>query len=474
MARRSYRPQVLVGTETDNHVMQWNPQLQIFRVNRYQRQFSLEDKLEKYRYEANKLDFLEELLLMNLDHCAEYIVSLLGFEDQLNCLVVCQLWNEFIGGHVFKRRVEALLENDEGLQELAEQEQWNESLHIPTTEVSDTNIYKKMLAKIFLLRDMWRTREPKAKRLFCDSFVLSLKTDDDRIFCGLNNGSVQAWDLNYLGKLREQECHEKGVKCIDVNSKVLLTGSYDTTFKVWRKDDWTCVKTFPCHTDSVWDLRLHENSVATAGLDGTVIMYDFVSDYELIVRCYIQAHGDLVSAVDFGPDFLVTGYEDSNVGVWTLPGGQMIHNMEGHNGGVTGVQLQMNLAATSSYDATVRLWDVEEGNCLKEFKEPESFCRCISFHGMRVACGDFGGNVHFWDISFSPSGKLQVDNYRTWNCHKGHVVCLQLNACRIVSGSRDKTLMINDFWLKTLHSLQPKDSQNQRMSRFLNRPILNL
>ena len=30
-----------------------------------------------------------------------------------------------------------------------------------------------------------------------------------------------------------------------------------------------------------------------------------------------------------------------------------IHSMEGHNGGVTGVQLQMNLAATSSYDATV-------------------------------------------------------------------------------------------------------------------------
>ena len=51
-------------------------------------------------------------------------------------MVVCQFWNEFIGGHVFKRRVEALLENDDGLQELAEQEQWNESLHIPTTEVN--------------------------------------------------------------------------------------------------------------------------------------------------------------------------------------------------------------------------------------------------------------------------------------------------------------------------------------------------
>jgi len=472
IAQKKYRPQVLLGT--DSHVMQWNPALQIFRVNRYQRQFSLEEKIEKYRYEASKLDFIEELLMRNLDHCAEYIVSLLDFEDQLNCLVVCQLWNEFIGGHVFKRKVEALIDNDEGLQDLAEQEQWNPCLFIPSDQVEDCTVYKKMLAKIFLLKDMWRCREPKAKRLFCDSFVLSIKADDDKIFCGLNNGCIQAWDLAYLGKIREQECHDKGVKCIDMNNKVFLTGSYDTTFKVWRKDDWTCVKTFPCHTDSVWDLRLHQNSVATAGLDGTVVMYDFVSDYEINVRCYIQAHGDLVSAVDFGPDFLVTGYEDANVGVWTLPAGQMVHSMEGHNGGVTGVQLQMNLAATSSYDATVRLWDIELGTCLKEFKEPLSFCRCVAFHGMRIVTGDFGGNVHFWDISFSATGKVCVDNYRVWECHKGHVVCCQLNACRIISGSRDKTLMINDFWLKTIDSLGPKETSNKRMSRFLNRPIFDL
>ena len=76
---------------------------------------------------------------------------------------------------------------------------------------------------------------------------------------------------------------------------------------MWRKSDWSCVKTFPCHSDSVWDLKLHNTTVvrhvghdtraschvtllfqATAGLDGTVILYDFVSDYDLRVRCYIQ------------------------------------------------------------------------------------------------------------------------------------------------------------------------------------------
>ena len=98
--------------------------------------------------------------------------------------------------------------------------------------------------------------------------------------------------------------------------------------QVWRKDSLVCVKvnivmimkysvslqdiclqTFPCHTDSVWDLKLHNNTVvkdlnyknkktikyfarqATAGLDGAVILYDFVSDYDLRVRCYIQVRG---------------------------------------------------------------------------------------------------------------------------------------------------------------------------------------
>ena len=75
------------------------------------------------------------------------------------------------------------------------------------------------------------------------------------------------WDLKYLGKLMEQECHEKGVKCIDMNNNVFLTGSYDTTLKVWRKDNWSCVKVFSCHSDSVWDLRLHDNCVVSIFLD---------------------------------------------------------------------------------------------------------------------------------------------------------------------------------------------------------------
>ena len=38
---------------------------------------------------------------------------------------------------------------------------WDQHLYCPLTELTDCSLYKKMLAKIFLLKDMWRHREPK-------------------------------------------------------------------------------------------------------------------------------------------------------------------------------------------------------------------------------------------------------------------------------------------------------------------------
>ena len=113
---------------------------------------------------------------------------------------------------------------------------------------------------------------------------------------------------------------------------------------------------------------------------------------------WLQAHGDLVSAVDFSEDYLVTGYEDSNVGVWSMETGLQVQDMPGHNGGVTGIQIQLNLVATSSYDSTVnndyflwileeivilqvRLWDIERGECVLILHNSDSFCRCVAFHG---------------------------------------------------------------------------------------------
>ncbi len=171
----------------------------------------------------------------------------------------------------------------------------------------------------------------------------------------------------------------------------------------------------------VWDLRLRgDRTLVTGGLDGAIGMFQIseeeVRDGEeeeedarggavsvrrkrgtmvsrLDTRFIMQAHQDLVSAVDFSEDLLVAGYEDSRIGVWGFPEGDgdedgdvdgadgavgavdaaarviaaavspsslpaLLHRLSGHSGGITGLRLNAaGMVASSSYDATVRLWN---------------------------------------------------------------------------------------------------------------------
>ena len=62
-----------------------------------------------------------------------------------------------------------------------------------------------------------------------------------------------------------------------------------------------------------------------------------------------------------------------------------------------------------------------------------------------------------------------VQSGNVFNPHSTKTIVYQKN-------SRDKTLMVSDFWLKTVDSLGPKESESGRMrhSRFLKRDIMSL
>ena len=70
----------------------------------------------------------------------------------------------------------------------------------------------------------------------------------------------------------------------------ISTGSYDCTAKVFRRDSWELLHNITLHTDSVWDLKIHGDVMATAGLDGTVSVFDIVEQTDdVIVRFILQA-----------------------------------------------------------------------------------------------------------------------------------------------------------------------------------------
>ena len=105
-------------------------------------------------------------------------------------------------------------------------EHWTQFLHLDPSQVEDFRVYKRICFKVSELREVWRFREPRVRRLFCDSFVLCLRFEDTSLFCGLNNGSLQLWDTDWTAKRREQQIHAKGVKCLDLGSNIFVTGRH--------------------------------------------------------------------------------------------------------------------------------------------------------------------------------------------------------------------------------------------------------
>ena len=83
----------------------------------------------------------------------------------------------------------------------------------------------------------------------------------------------------------------------------------------------------------------------------------------------LSAHDDLVAAVEFSDTLLVTGHEDSTVGVWDINARPMrsIRTLPGHAGGVTGLAINGPVLASASYDGSVRLWSLKNYTCLKIF-----------------------------------------------------------------------------------------------------------
>ena len=147
----------------------------------------------------------------------------------------------------------------------------------------------------------------------------------------------------------------------------------------------------------------------------------------------MRAHRDHVTALDFDAPFgtLVTAALDDSVKVWDLNAGRCMGILEGHTASVRALQVEDNILATGSVDATIRLWDLS-----KAHYDP---------HGSR-----FGKEEDEDDgIAFEnpddqpvdpPAGSMADCAIFTLSAHVDEITALHFHDNVLVSGSADKTL----------------------------------
>ncbi|KAI1123303.1 putative E3 ubiquitin ligase complex SCF subunit sconB [Nemania abortiva] len=127
---------------------------------------------------------------------------------------------------------------------------------------------------------------------------------------------------------------------------------------------------------------------------------------------------------------------------------------EGHTDSVMCLKIYNTYLVTGSYDATIRLWDLDSGSLVRTFLGHTAGIRALQFDGSKIISGSLDGTIKIW-------------NWQTGQCvltisnHNGALVGLDLAGKILVSSSMDKTIKIWNFEGKEAFTLRGhKDSVN--------------
>ncbi|XP_072014308.1 uncharacterized protein [Amphiura filiformis] len=226
--------------------------------------------------------------------------------------------------------------------------------------------------------------------------------------------------------------HKEQVTCIDCDDTLLVSGSSDTTVRIWNVFTGECIHKLEEHTDSVTCLKMKKNLLVTGCADSIVRVFDAKT-----ARCRNALHGHTsgVDCICFDGTTIISASSDHSLRVWTLPEGVCRQILRGHTDDIQFVITFNHLAASAAWDNTVKLWDTTKGLCLHTLQGHTEVVYCCQFDNSIVVSGGGDETLRIWDTA---TGMCKQTLYG----HKGEVYCLQYNSEIIASGASDSTVIL--------------------------------
>ncbi|KIM79589.1 hypothetical protein PILCRDRAFT_73886 [Piloderma croceum F 1598] len=226
------------------------------------------------------------------------------------------------------------------------------------------------------------------------------------------DATVKIWDWESGELERTLKGHTKAVQDVDFDHKghLLVTCSSDLFIKIWdSENEWKNVKTFPGHEHSVSSVRFMpgDQFIVSASRDRTIRVFDVASTH--LVRT-IVGHSDWVRKVVPSDDgrLLASCSSDHTARIWDTQAGESKMELRGHEHVVEVVTFAPiaaysairelaglpntdrstrpgSFVASGSRDKTIKLWDTQSGQMLRNFPGHNNWIRALVFH----PCGKF-------------------------------------------------------------------------------------
>ena len=107
------------------------------------------------------------------------------------------------------------------------------------------------------------------------STVRCLKMSDaNTAISGSRDTTLRVWDIR-TGLCRNVLVgHQSSVRCLEIKGDIVVSGSYDTTAKVWSLSDGRCLQTLHGHFSQIYAIAFDGRRVVTGSLDTQVRIWN--------------------------------------------------------------------------------------------------------------------------------------------------------------------------------------------------------
>ncbi|KAK8172170.1 WD40-repeat-containing domain protein [Phyllosticta citrichinensis] len=164
--------------------------------------------------------------------------------------------------------------------------------------------------------------------------------------------------------IRALSGHHHSVRAIAAHGDTLVSGSYDTSVRVWKISTGEVLHRLNGHTQKVYSVVLdHERNRCISGsMDNLVKVWSLDTGACLF---NLEGHTSLVGLLDLSHERLVSAAADSTLRIWDPENGQCKATLTAHTGAITCFQHDSQKVISGS-DRTLKMWNVKTGECIKD------------------------------------------------------------------------------------------------------------